>query len=1163
MEQCGRMGRTIGHYEVLDKLGQGGMGAVYKARDLRLDRHVALKTLVAEMTADQARRRRFMQEARAASALNHPNIITIYEIAEWEGADYIAMEFIEGRTLRALVDKPRDVSELLPVLRQVAEALAVAHAAGIVHRDIKPDNAMVRPDGYVKVLDFGLARLSRAVDRHTDTATQPGFVMGTARYMSPEQARGDAADSASDVFSMGILFYELVTGSHPFHSGPGAATLFAILSQAATPPTHLNPEIQPALESLILRMLSKEAVLRPSAADVHGELVQLSRTGGAASPTRFTPVRRESVGRDRERKELETALAAASAGAGTMLCVTGEPGLGKTTLVEEFLEGLRAERGSAWIARGRCSERLGGTDALLPLLEGLDTLLRGDSGDQAARLLKRFAPVWYLQVAPSMGDATQESLVEQARAASPERMKRELHAFLEELARVRPVVMALEDVHWSDESTCDLLSYLGSRCAGLPVLLLATYRPSALLAARHPFLQVKQHWQRGSASRDLPLEFLGREDLERLVALRFPDHRFPAELLQLVHAKTEGNPLFLSDMLRFLRDSQVVRLQEGSWRLVRPIAEIEKEIPASIRSMIQLKIDRLSEEDRKLLVVASVQGVQFDSAVVARALARDPAEVEERLQELETLRGFVRMVGEQEFPDRTLTVRYRFVHVFYQNALFGSLAPSRRVASSATVAGAVVGFGGDRLPAMAADLAFLYEAARDFARAAPFFLTASRQAACLFAYPEAALLAQRGLRAIEALPDTEERAKLELPLCVTLGVSLMATRGYAAPEVEAAHRRTRDLCLRLRDDRRLFPALWALWVVYLIGGRHQEALAVAQEMQIPAQSSKESANVVEALHALGVTHGYMGRMAEGGEYLKQALQRYDPARHSFFTSLYVLDPMISSLCMLSRFEAVLGQLDEAVRHVSEAVEQARRLNHHQSLAYATFFEAWIRHERGEVGAAFERADAAMALSQEHGLQQIQEWARIARGSALCAQGKVKEGVAEIRRSLAAQEHMHSNLERPYSLGLLAWGLSRQGDHEEALRLLDTALALMDRNEERFCEAELHRLRGEVLLARALEDEVTADRDGAIPARPRRDDPTLLEAAAAFEKALELARAAAARTVELRAATGLLRLWQRVGEAGPSRARLVEVLERFTEGATTPRLVEARGLLAAG
>jgi tetratricopeptide (TPR) repeat protein/predicted Ser/Thr protein kinase len=1156
-------GRTIGHYEVIEKLGQGGMGAVYRARDLRLDRFVALKTLPPEMTSDQGRRRRFIQEARAASALNHPNIITIYEIAEWEGADFIAMEFIEGSTLRALTETRGDLGPRLALMRQVAEAISVAHEAGIVHRDIKPDNVMVRPDGYVKVLDFGLARLSRA-EGQSDTATQPGIVLGTVRYMSPEQARGDAAATASDVFSLGILFYELATGAHPFYSGPGAATAFAILSQPATPPARLNPEIQPAFESLVLRMLAKEAVLRPSAADVRAELEQLTRSAAGAPSARHTPVRRQSVGRDSERQALDASFAAAAAGAGTMVCVTGEPGLGKTTLVEEFLEGLRAERGTAWIARGRCSERLGGADALMPVLEVLDTLLRGDSGDQAARILRRFAPVWYLQVAPSLGDSTQEALVEQSKAASPERMKRELHAFVEELARLRPVVFALEDVHWADESTCDIVSYLGSRCADLPVLVVATYRPSELLSARHRFLQVKQQWQRGSASRDVPLGFLGPEDVERLVALRFPEHRFPPELLELVRAKTEGNPLFLSDMLRFLRDSQVVRQDERGWALVRAIAEFQKEIPASIRNMIQLKIDRLSEEDRRLLVTASVQGIQLDSAVVAKALGRDPADVEERLQELETLHGFVQAVGEQEFPDHTLTVRYRFVHVFYQNALYASLAPSRRVALSATVAAAIVAFSGDKLPALAADLAVLYEAARDFARAAPFFLSAARHAARLFAYPEAALLAQRGLRAVETLPDSEERARLEHPLSVTLGVSLMATKGYAAPEVEAAYRRSRDLAVRLQDDRRLFPAQWALWTVLLIGGRLREALEVAEQMQVAAEASTETATGVEALHALGVTKGYLGRLEEGCQHLKQVLARYDPARHAFFSSLYVLDPMLSSLSMLGRFEVLQGRMDEALKHVDEALAHARRLDHEQSIAYATFFQAWVRHERGEMDEVVTWADSAIALCREQGgLHQIAQWAHIARGSALCALGRVKDGVAEMRSSLEAQVFMHSALERPYSLGLLAFGLSRQGDYAEAQKRVDEALALMEKNEERICEAELHRVRGEVLLARALEDdEATAEREGDITAAPRAGDPRVAEAAAELERAQALAREAGAFIVELRAATTLFRFRQRSGDPGPAREALEAALGRIPEGAATPRLVEAHTLLHA-
>ena len=1157
-------GTNIGPYEVVQKLGEGGMGAVFKAKDPKLDRYVALKTIAAAMASDPGRKRRFMQEAKAASALNHPNIITIYEIAEWENAPYIAMEFIEGQTLRELAGQPVDLGTLLPILRQLAEAIAVAHAAGIVHRDIKPENVMLRPDGYVKVLDFGLARLSASIDAQSETATGPGTVLGTARYMSPEQARGEATEAPSDVFSMGIVFYELISGAHPFYSGPASATIAAILSQDASPPSRLNPEIPAALEAMVLRMLSKDVILRPNAAEIREALNILSHSDPATSVPRHPTTRRQSVGRDRERQELDSALATATAGSGTMVCVTGEPGLGKSTLVEEFLESLRAARGSAWLVRGRCSERLGGTDGLLPILEGLDSLVRGESGDQAARLLKRFAPTWFLQVAPSMGDATQANLAEQARNASQERMKRELLAFLEELSRVRPVVLFFDDVHWSDESTCDLLSYIGGRCAALRVLLIATYRPSEMNATKHSFMQVRVKWQRDGASREIPLAFLDREEVERLVALRFPDHRFPADLLQLVHGKTEGNPLFLSDMLRFLRDAQVVKLQDRHWILDRPIAEIEKEIPASIRNMVQLKIDRLSEDDRKLLMTAAVGGVQFDSAVMAKALGRDAADVEEQLQELETRHGFVRAAGEGEFPDRTLTVRYRFVHVFYQNALVASLAPSRRVSLSATVAAAIVGFGGDQQPGKAAELALLYEAARDFARATAFFLTAARQTARLFAYPEATLLAQRGLRTASALPDSDERARLELTLWVTLGVSLMATRGYAAPEVEAAHVHARDLCRRLGDNRRLFPSLWSLHVVYLVGGRLEEAHAVAKEMQEPAKASGEPANVVEALHALGVTHGYMGRMAEGDAILKQAIALYDPARHAFFTSVYVLDPMISSLCMLARFEVVLGQVEEAVRHVSRAVEHAHRLRHPQSTAYATFFEAWIRHERGETGLALERSQAAMDQCREHGLTQILEWARIPFGFSLCAQGNLKQGIAEMRRSLDTQRLMHSALERPYSLGLLAWGLSRHGEHEEALARVDEALALMENNHEHYCRAELHRLRAEVLLSRAVSgEETTAVGDEAAASRFRLGDPDMAAAAASFEKALVHARETEARTVELRAATGLVRLRRLAGDPGTSREVLIEVLARYTEGDDIPPVVEARHLLAAG
>src|SRR5437867_3627357 len=245
------MAETISHYRILQKLGAGGMGEVYLAEDTRLGRKVALKLLPAEFTQDAERVRRFEQEARAASALNHPNIITIHEVGQVDGLHFIVTEFVDGRTLRQhLADGRLPVDETLDVAMQVASALQAAHAAGITHRDIKPENIMLRPDGLVKVLDFGLAKLTErpaaALDPEAPTRlkaqTELGTVMGTVYYMSPEQARGLQVDARTDVFSLGIVLYEMITGSLPFAGETASDVIAAILQTEPAPLTRHAPQ---------------------------------------------------------------------------------------------------------------------------------------------------------------------------------------------------------------------------------------------------------------------------------------------------------------------------------------------------------------------------------------------------------------------------------------------------------------------------------------------------------------------------------------------------------------------------------------------------------------------------------------------------------------------------------------------------------------------------------------------------------------------------------------------------------------------------------------------------------------------------------------------------------------------------------------------------------
>ncbi len=294
------IGKKLQHYEIVAKLGEGGMGVVYKARDARLDRFVALKVLPPEKTADPDRKRRFMQEARAASALNHPNIITIHDIGEAEGATFIAMECVEGRTLDQLIGpKGLNLDEVIKFALQIAGALAKAHAAGIVHRDLKPSNVMVTGDGLVKVLDFGLAKLSEpaapvelAVTRTLAPVTQEGVIAGTAAYMSPEQAEGKSVDARSDIFAFGALVYEMLTGRRAFQRGSQASTIAAVLLEQPEPVAGIMPDTPRDLEKIIARCLRKDPAQRfQGMADVQVALQELSEDFHSGTLVRAAPPR--------------------------------------------------------------------------------------------------------------------------------------------------------------------------------------------------------------------------------------------------------------------------------------------------------------------------------------------------------------------------------------------------------------------------------------------------------------------------------------------------------------------------------------------------------------------------------------------------------------------------------------------------------------------------------------------------------------------------------------------------------------------------------------------------------------------------------------------------------------------------------------------------------
>jgi predicted ATPase len=1131
-------GTMVGPYELQSLLGAGGMGQVYEARHTRLNRQVALK-LLSNQRLDPARVRRFEQEARAASALNHPNIVTVYDILDSDAGRCIAMELVRGRTLRDVIDQRPALDLSADLVRQAALALHVAHEAGIVHRDIKPENVMVRDDGYVKVLDFGLARAVPigAAAGEAPAAPASRHVIGTIRYMSPEQTRGEALTVATDVFSLGIVLYELATGRHPFEGRTVAECLEATREHEPPSPVRLNPAVPAALDALIVEMLHKDPRLRPTA-DVVARTLAAAPQGrmGEGVPSMARSARR-IVGREREQAELLAALDEARGGQGRMICVSGEPGIGKTTLVEAFLDAVEGGAAACRVVRGRCSERLAGTEGYLPWLEALENLIRDASGQPTpvAQVLETLAPAWFARVAPAAADTPHRG-----GAASADRLKHEMAALLRAISDA-PLVVFFDDLHWADTSTVDLLAFVADRLDGLPILFVVTYRPSDLLIGRHAFAQVRRGLEARGRSRELPLDFLTRPDVDRLLALEFPEHQFPHDLGARLHARTEGNPLFLTDLVRYLRDRRVIAQDNRRWVLTESVEALDRDLPATVRSMIEFTIDRLDETDRRLLSAASVQGVEFDSTVVAEVLALTPADVEERLDVLERAHALVRLVEERQFPDRALTSRYRFTHVLYQNALFAALKPSRRVQLALALATALEAHWGEQVAHVANELAILFETAREFARAADYCRTAAINASQVFASREAEALARRGLTVIEMLPLGPDRVSRELSMQLVLGNALIATLGYSAPEVEQAFLRASEICRLMGDTPRLLPVHFGLSAFRIVRGQMREARTIGHEFIAVAERYQDPALLV-GHRLVGITSFYLGELGLALEHLGRASALYEPARHRPLTALYGGEPEMDCRSYLGLSQWLTGFPDQALASHETALQIGRDVAHAHSRAHTLSFAGVQWQFRGDWQRVSAIVDEQLTLTAGQGLKMWRIYGRLMHGWVVTRQGDIADGVDEIQSALDDLQALGAQLFQPYFHALLAEALGDLGDPPAGLEVLDRAEAMTSRTEERFWDAELSRLRGE-LLAMSPNGNV-----GEIEHH--------------LQRALAIAGSQGARSLALRAAMSLARFFERRGRTAEAYALLSAQYEPFREGLATADLAAARQLLAA-
>jgi DNA-binding winged helix-turn-helix (wHTH) protein/predicted ATPase len=852
------------------------------------------------------------------------------------------------------------------------------------------------------------------------------------------------------------------------------------------------------------------------------------------------------VGRAAALAQLHRCFAQAQQGVRQMVFVTGEAGVGKTTVVDAVVHQWAAAE-ALWLGRGQCIEQYGAGEAYLPLLEALGRLGRGPGGEHVVACLRQYAPSWLVHLLALGPPEALAAGPHQRPGTTQARMLRELAEALEAVAR--PLVLVLEDLHWSDPSTVAALAWLARRREAARLLVLGTYRPVELIVHDHPLKTVKQELAAHGQCMEIPLGGLSRPAVAAYVAQRRGAPAGDDAVAAFVYQRTEGHPLFMVQVVDYLDRHHLL---QGA---TAPAADraggpaIEQAVPQGLQDLLEAQLGRLTATEQQVLEGGSVAGAEFVVASVAAGLPLAPDTVEAVCERLARQGQVLDDRGLVEWPDGTVSGRYGFRHALYQEVLYQRLGAGRRARLHRLIGGREAAGYGARAGERAAALAMHFERGQDAPQAVPYLQQAAVNALTRGAYQEAIAHLSRGLEVLQTLPDTPEHRRLELRVHLTLGPAVIVTQGPASPAVERVYTRAQALCQELGETPALFSVLRGRWIYAAVGGQFHAAAALGQQLLALAQEAQDTGHRLEAHRTLAATVFYLGELPTAYTHAQQGLALYDPQHHHVLAVHYGQDPGVACLVYAAWQLWYLGYPEQALARGQEAVALARRLSHPHSLAVALHAAATLHQFRGAARAAQACAEAALALATEHAFAFYQANSTVLQGWALAVQGRGEEGTAQMCQGVAAYEATGAGLRRTYFLALLAEAYGRAGQGTEGLRLLAQALTVVRTTGERVYEAELYRLRGELLLASAG--------PGPRPTGSREAD-----AESSLQQALAVARRQQAKSLELRATMSLARLWQQQGKRIQAREPLSEVYGWFTEGFDTADLQEAKALLAA-
>ena len=822
-------------------------------------------------------------------------------------------------------------------------------------------------------------------------------------------------------------------------------------------------------------------------------------------------------GRAEHQSELLSSLALAKSGTRQIVFITGDAGLGKTTLLRSFIAAL-AQDESVYVAHGQCLEHHGSGEAYMPILEAIARLCGEENTPAIAEIMSQRAPTWAQQMPGlELNDITGQV---RQRGGNQDRMLREMVEALEVFTSKHTLVLVLEDIHWSDPSTIDLVVRLAMRTDKAKLMVVATFRPANLKSRQSLYSTIKTLIVR-EHGREIMLGALDEASVGQFLDHRFNHAKLPPEVRGALYQRTGGHPLFTRNVIEQWVADGALFDNNGTWELSVNLEELTQGVPDNLKLFIQQFIEELEAQERILLEAAAVRGREFSTAEVAAVLDQSEEDIETQCSELAGHGRWIHASGIEEWPSGQISSLYAFAHDLYQEVFYELVPAGQRGRIHRAIGNRLESAYGEQAARKAVELANHFVQGRVPEKAVEYLRVSASTSLDRSAPREAITALRKALDLVPGLTNETDQSQQELDLQIMLATSLIALEGVGSECAEQAYARAQALCDLLGEESKTQAVFYGMGAMYEVRGDFNRSQALLKErMKLPSME-KDNLLQVETHELLACSLFHQGQFDLSLEHAKEGMSRFDKKRHSIIAPAYGENPGISCSFWAALSLLLTGGVTEAAGLLQKGVESSRHSDQQYTLATAYTQAATFHQIMRDVEGTLKWARLAEETGTQLGYALRVAMGMVFKGWAQAMSGDAEQGVAHLKQGIDGARVTGACMDRPYFLGLLAEAYSTMSEYDAGLLAVDEALADTEDRTLFFYASELHRLRGILLLESGGEK--------------LRD-----QAEACFRQGLAVAREQGAKLLQLRVSTSLARFLDEQDDRDQALALLEEI-----------------------